>query len=410
MAEKEHFSSENFNDIPVTMDEVAAASLDSFFNSSDEDLEEIGEEDDEVPQQKKQVKPPVKKAVQKTESEETEEEEEEDELLGKPSTLDKLLNIEEEVEESSEEEGDTPPTNEEDELNRYQELTNEFVDLGMITLDDDEESIEINSPEELVARLQKEHKKAAAIVLDQFLSKFGDDYKEAFDAIFVNQVDPREYFTLQHQIEDMESLDMSSLENQKKIFRQHFKNLGLDEERIEARLQKSMDYGDLEDDAKDFHKVLVQKYKDEKEQKLFEQEQENNRKAQQKNLYVQSMGQILRGKLAEKEFDGLPLDANTANETFKFLTEDRYRTPDGQTLTEFDKYILDLKKPDNFEKRVKLAMLAQMLETDPTLSKIQKRAITKETKKVFGKVVKHLDKQKTPLDRKRDDDKITSFI
>lgn len=412
MAEREEFSTQNiFDNIPTTVNEIEASALDAFFNDSDE-LEEIQEESETKPkktpptqQKKEQPKTPPKK-------EETVEEKEEE---SSDSIMDKMLGISEEEEETStSEEEETQDENvsgeEETEENKFQELAKEFLDLGILTLNEDEEELNITSGEELASRLQIESKKSAALVVEKFLNRFGEDYKEAFDAIYVQGVNPKDYFQTVSEIEDLESMDLTLTDNQKKIFRQHYKSLGFDEDRIESKLQKAIDYGDLEDDVKDFHKVLVQKQKDQKEQLIAQQEQLNKKKAQQKQHYVHSVNQIIASKLQGKEFDGIPLDSNFAQETFSFLTEDRYQTPDGQTLTEFDRYLLDLKKPENYERKVKLAMLAQMIEKDPTLSKLQKKAITKETNKLFGKVIKHTEKQKTSLQKKIEDDKITSFI
>jgi len=62
-------------------------------------------------------------------------------------------------------------------------------------------------------------------------------------------------------------------------------------------------------------------------------------------------------------------------------------------LTEFDKAILELKRPENHEKKVKIALLMKMLEKDPTLSTIQKTAITKKTDQLFGDVVRQTTKK-----------------
>ena len=42
-----------------------------------------------------------------------------------------------------------------------------------------------------------------------------------------------------------------------------------------------------------------------------------------------------------------------ANELHDFLLVDKYKTPSGETLTDFDRTILDLKRPENHSKKVK---------------------------------------------------------
>ena len=77
-------------------------------------------------------------------------------------------------------------------------------------------------------------------------------------------------------------------------------------------------------------------------------------------------------KLKEKEFDGIPLTDQIAREGFNFLTQEKYKLPTGETLTEFDKFILELKRPENHTLKVKLALLA-MKKLDLSNIKIKER-------------------------------------
>jgi len=61
-------------------------------------------------------------------------------------------------------------------------------------------------------------------------------------------------------------------------------------------------------------------------------------------------------------------------------------------LTEFDKTILELKRPENHEMKVKVALLLKILEKDPTLSTIQKSGITKKSNELFGEVARQASK------------------
>jgi hypothetical protein len=70
-----------------------------------------------------------------------------------------------------------------------------------------------------------------------------------------------------------------------------------------------------------------------------------------------------------------------------YLTKEVYENPkSGEKLTAFDKDLLDLNKPDNYELKVKMAMLYKLLKKDPTLSTIQKNAVSKESSSLFKKV------------------------
>ena len=54
------------------------------------------------------------------------------------------------------------------------------------------------------------------------------------------------------------------------------------------------------------------------------------------------------------------------------LTQEKYKLPTGETLTEFDKFILELKRPENHTLKVKLALLA-MKKLDLSNIKIKER-------------------------------------
>ena len=68
------------------------------------------------------------------------------------------------------------------------------------------------------------------------------------------------------------------------------------------------------------------------------------------------------------------------------------KTPTGEMLTEFDRTILDLKRPENHEKKVKVGLLLKILEKDPTLSTIQKTGLTKKSNELFGEVARQAQK------------------
>jgi hypothetical protein len=94
----------------------------------------------------------------------------------------------------------------------------------------------------------------------------------------------------------------------------------------------------------------------------------------------------------------LPFEANKINdselcrelasEIQDFLLVDKYKTQTGEKLTDFDKAILDLKRPENHEKKVKIALLFKLLEKDPSLSTIQKAGVTKKSEALFGELAR----------------------
>jgi len=53
---------------------------------------------------------------------------------------------------------------------------------------------------------------------------------------------------------------------------------------------------------------------------------------------------------------------------------------------------LELKRPENHETKVKVALLLKILEKDPTLSTIQKSGISKKSNELFGEVARQVTK------------------
>jgi hypothetical protein len=124
-------------------------------------------------------------------------------------------------------------------------------------------------------------------------------------------------------------------------------------------------------------------------------EQELQQKQAVKNQYIQNVQGVLQDKLKSKEFDGIPINPKLANELQDFLLVDKYKTASGETLTDFDKTILELKRPENHATKVKVALLLKILEKDPTLSTIQRTGVSKKSNELFGEVARQVTKTKT---------------
>jgi hypothetical protein len=232
-------------------------------------------------------------------------------------------------------------------------------------------------------------------VVNNFIGQFGEDYQKAFDAIFVKGVDPKEYFGAYNNIVSFADMDLSEESNQVRVIKQALADQGFEQEDVETEVERLKNYGDLETVATKHHKVLVKK----EAAKLQQLEQKSQQELQQrqtvKEEYVKNVQSVLQEKLKTKEFDGIPINPKLANELQDFLLVDRYRTNSGETITEFDKAILELKRPENHEKKVKVGLLLKILEKDPTLSTIQKTGISKKSDQLFGEVARQVTKSKS---------------
>jgi len=394
MADREQFSFSAGDFGIMSTEEIQAG--EAFLSSDPEDIKVIPSktETEEEVSVKKAVKkqPPVKKKEEVIEEEEETEEE-------TPEIKDKdIYDVLEERSEETEEEGTKPPakspkdspketeeeaTTEEGEENMFNTIAQELVNHGIFNLDEDEEGIEVGTPEELLDRFQYESRKQASQVIDKFLARFGDNYKDMFENVFVKGINPVDYLSRYTKVEGIKEIDLTDEGNQERIVRELYRSEGRSSEYIEKRVTQLKNYNDLLDEATEAQKILVAKEEKEITEAAARKQEEITRKQQIKTEYVNNVGRILSDKMKNKDFDGIPVDKKFAENTYAYLTQDRFQTPDGELLTTFDKDIMDLKRPENHELRVKVAMLMQLLKEDPQLTKLAKKAVSKESNELF---------------------------
>lgn len=356
--------------------------------------EEVKKIDEQPPAPESPAKAPAKaeeenpsKAIQDfllgAEEEEETSEEEQPEKAPKKVEASK----EEASEEDDEEDGDN------EEVSKFNALSKDLFKLGVFNKDEEEEEdVNISTPEEFLERFNLEKKKGAIEIVQNFIGQFGEDYQQAFDAIFVKGVNPKEYFHTYNNIQNFSDMDLTQESNQIAVIKQALSDQGFESEDIDTEIERLTNYGDLESVATKHHKVLVKK----EAQKLAQLEQQKQQELQKqqavKQQYVQNVQTVLQDKLKAKEFDGIPLNPKLANELQDFLLVDKYQTPSGEKLTEFDRQILELKRPENHPLKVKVALLLKILETDPNLSTIQKRGVSKKADDLFSEVARQTSK------------------
>ena len=284
----------------------------------------------------------------------------------------------------------------------FDSLANELADLGVFNrFEGEEEGIKIESPEDFLERFKQEKELAANQMISEFIGQFGQEYQEAFQAIYVNGANPRDFFTQQAKVESFEELDLTVERNQERVVRQTLTDQGFETDDIDKEIEKLKNYGDLEDVSKRHHKVLVKKEKTSLAKKAEDARQLTIAKQAQKQKYVENVQTVLQEKVKAKDFDGIPVNMQTANELQDFLLVDKWKTDSGETLTDFDKTILDLKRPENHEQKVKVALLLKLLEKDPTLSTIQKRGVSKKSSQLFKDVARQKTIAKRAVDNKK---------
>tara|TARA_R110000782_G_scaffold74248_3_gene148423 strand:- start:7141 stop:8430 length:1290 start_codon:yes stop_codon:yes gene_type:complete len=299
------------------------------------------------------------------------------------------------VEISSEEGNDSSDDDNAPEGTQFSALANDLFKLGVFTNEEGEENEPVSTAEEFLERFNSEKKKGASDIVQNFIGQFGEDYQNAFDAIFVKGVNPKDYFNTYNDVIDFSEMDLSDENNQVRVIRQALTDQGFDPEDVDTEVERLRNYGDLESVSVKHHKVLVKKQAAGLQTMQNNAEQELKQKQVVKNQYITNVQSILQDKVKNKEFDGIPINPKLASELQDFLLVDKWKTPSGETLTDFDRAILDMKKPENHEMKVKVGLILKMLEKDPTLSTIQKTGVTKKSNQLFEEVARQVTKTRT---------------
>lgn len=295
--------------------------------------------------------------------------------------------LEDEKEEETTSDITTKTPESKDDESQFTALSRDLRKLGVFSpLEEGED--DIKTDQEFLELFTAEKKKGAVEMIDNFIGQFGEDYQNAFRAIYEKGVNPKDYFGTYNTITSFAELDLTKEENQIKVVRQALSDEGLEPEDVDSEVERIKNYGDLEAVAGKRHKVLVRKEAVKLQQMEQKAETDLQQKVAIKQQFIQNVNTVLEEKIKSKEFDGIPLNLKLAKELQDFLLTDRYRTPSGETLTEFDHAILELKRPENHLKKIKLGLLLKTLEKDPTLSTIQKSGITKKSDKLFEEVAR----------------------
>lgn len=333
--------------------------------SSDEEDEEVEEKPKPKPKAdlKKEEEQKTKESLKNFFNSSTEDSEEEDQ-------------VEEESEEISTKE--TPQ-----ESNIFAKLSKDLYELNIFSTVEGEP--EIKTAEDFLRKFNTEKEQQAYGFLDNFLSQFGEDYREAFQAIYVEGVDPKDYFTTTANIQSFKDLDLNLKTNQEKVFKEYWKQQGLSEDKIAKKLERAIDFQTLEEEASEFHEVLLAREESNKERLILEKKQKDAQKKAEDESYKNALTEVLTKKIEEKEIGGIPLSQKEAEEVFDYMYTKKWKLPNGELLTDQEKEFLELKDPRNLELRIKHALL-QKRKFD--ISKIVKTGISKKADSLFANVAR----------------------
>jgi hypothetical protein len=274
----------------------------------------------------------------------------------------------------------------------FTEFSKELFDLGVLTRDEDEDDDSLpTTGEEFLERLNYEKQKGAEELVYELASKHGEDAKRLFDAVYVKGVDPKEYLESLVQVTSFRDMDLTDISNQERVMEAALRKQGLEPEDVRDEIKRLKQNDDLESTAQRYHKAVV---KQEEAVLTRKEEAAIQRKEQEKQMAIQysnTIRTILNEKLKTQDFDGIPLNKATADKTVDFLETKKWKLPDGRLITDFDKFIMDLQNPVNYEAKVKLGTILGP-HYDPSkplqinLGPIAKKAVTKETNSLFSSI------------------------
>lgn len=292
---------------------------------------------------------------------------------------------------STNEESQTTSNDDSDGIN-FTEFSKELFNLGVLTRDEDEDDDSLpTTGEEFLERLNYEKQKGAEELVYDLANRHGKDAKRLFDAVFVRGVDPKEYLESLVQVTSFRDMDLTDISNQERVMEAALKKQGLEPEDVRDEIKRLKQNDDLESTAQRYHKAVV---KQEEAELARKDEADAQLKEQEKQMAIQysnSIRSILNEKLKTQDFDGIPINKESANKTIDFLESKKWKLPSGKLITDFDYFIMELQNPVNYEAKVKLGAILQA-GFDPSkplqinLGPIAKKAVTKETNSLFSSI------------------------
>lgn len=273
----------------------------------------------------------------------------------------------------------------------------ELYKMGFFTKENDDEEIPV-TPEELKQKLEDEKQRGAEQLVYELAGRHGEDFRKAFDAMFVNGVNPKEYLAKLTEIQSFKDLDMTIEDNQARVIENGLRRQGWDEDDISAEVQRLKNNSDLETVSGRYHKALV------KSEEAGLKKLEETAKIQNERLevldkqYYTNLNSILGKAIKEKEINGIPLTKELAQKAFGIAYVKRWTLPKSkEEITDLERIFLESKKPENHEFRTQLAvLLAQTFDgweagkkLSLDLSKIQKKAVSNESGDLFHALVRN---------------------
>lgn len=270
-----------------------------------------------------------------------------------------------------------------DVIDTFNSLFSSLEEKGLVSKVPEDWSIE--TEEDIAERFQYEGKVIASNYLEKLFSNYGDQNRKFVEDIVLKGLDPFEYLSEAKVINDFSNIDLEDEEVLKNVYLQYETQvLGTSPDKAKRNLKRIVDSGDLEEEGAEAHKELLKLKNQELENMASEKERKKESAVLVKEEAKKEVLDFINLANSKQTLNGVKVSGQELQDLFNYATEDRYSL-DGQLITEFDKDLLELRKPENIEQRV---FLMYLLKNKFNIDRVALEKENRETKGLFESLKK----------------------
>lgn len=223
-------------------------------------------------------------------------------------------------------------------------------------------------------------KKAVSEIEDILVQGQGQQGIDLFNDIFVKKVPVKEYLQKFQEEQELENLKLEdSPFNQKLVMRKYLTKIGVSEEDIEEQISFAENNDKLETSSLKYKTKLVESEKGDRQKMAADKANQLQAQKDLDTKRVNDLTEVITEAIKAKSIGGIPLSLEDNATLLPYMVEKAYRLPSGQTITEYEKDYLELKKDP-----LKFAKLVKFVKTGLNVAPIQNQAIDKADEKVFN--------------------------
>jgi len=274
---------------------------------------------------------------------------------------------------------DNDGDDDDNEPNDFEIFAKGLAQAGMLDIENPDE-IEWTQDSFLAAMEETINNKAWSQLEELALETYGEAGVKLVEDIFINKVPVAEYLQMFNNEQVVENVDLSSEENQERVFRVYLSKTGMDEDEIEDQLNYARDNDRLAAYAEKYHGKLLEKMQQERATLAAESEarvQEMQRREQEREeLYASTLNEAIKSG----EIEGYPINDKAANDLFSFVLDKPHQLPNGQRITDFEYKLAQMRQNDP----KKFLAVARLVQNDLDLTPVKKKAVSEETNNLFN--------------------------